>query len=84
MLDPVALDEVATLLDATPDPGADLEVAHAAGSLYWCRFAFLGNDQADLAAALTLLEPVYRAQPDLVPQLAGDYLDAGGPAWLLS
>jgi hypothetical protein len=80
VLDPVALDEVVTLLDAAPDPGADLEVAYVAGSLHWCRFAFLGNDQADLAAALTLLEPVYRAQPDLVPGLAGDYLDAGGPA----
>src|SRR5664280_3295370 len=78
VLDPAALAEVAALMDTAPDPTADLEVAHAAGWLHWCRYVVLdpGDDQQDLSAALRLLAPVYRAQPDGVPDQVRAHFDA--------
>ncbi len=51
--------EVSALLEAAEDPAADLEVAHAAGWLHWARYLVLkpGDDQQDLAAALSLFAP---------------------------
>src|SRR5664280_1575852 len=81
VLDPAAVAEVAALLDAASDPTADLEVAHAAGWLHWCRYLVLdpGADQQDLSAALRLLAPVYRAQPDAVPDQVRAHFDADRP-----
>src|SRR5664280_1620328 len=78
VLDPAAVAEVAALLDTASDPTADLEVAHAAGWLHWCRYLVLdpGDDQQDLSAALRLLGPVYRAQPDGVPDQVRAHFDA--------
>ena len=65
-----ASNEAKALLAAVSDPGADGEVLHAVGWLHWYRYLLLpdGDDQEDLAAALALLEPVYRAYPDSVPE----------------
>lgn len=69
VLDPAALIQVGALLDAVPDPGADPEAAYAAGLVHWCRYMVLDpdDDQPDLVVALTLLEPLYRAQPEALP-----------------
>jgi hypothetical protein len=78
VLDPAALAEVAALLQTAPDPAADLEVAQAAGLLYWCRHLVLGpgDNQQELSTALRLLELVYRAQPTAVPAQVRARLDA--------
>jgi hypothetical protein len=80
VLNPAALEEVAALIQATPDLAADAEIAHAAGWLRWCRYLVLG-DQPDLAAALRLLELVYRVQPVAVPGPVGEFFAADGRAW---
>jgi tetratricopeptide (TPR) repeat protein len=69
VLDPEAVAELTALLETVPDPAADLEIAHAAGWLHWCRYLVLepGDDQEDLADALALFAPVYRTRPDAVP-----------------
>jgi hypothetical protein len=70
VLDPEATTALTALLEVVPDPAADLAVAHAAGWLHWLRYLALdpGADQQDLTAALTLLQPVYQARPDSVPE----------------
>ena len=69
VLDPEAVAEVTALIETVPDPTADLEAAHAAGWLHWCRYLVLdpGDDQQDLADALALFAPVYQTRPDAVP-----------------
>jgi tetratricopeptide (TPR) repeat protein len=79
VLDAGAVREVAALLEATPDLGADLDVALAAGYLHWFRFLAASRAEPDLAAALRLLEPVYRVRPEVIPDMARDYLESGGP-----
>ena len=63
--------EVSALLAAIGDPASDLEVAHAAGWLYWGRYLALGDSGAErqaLETALSLLAPVYQARPEAVPE----------------
>ena len=69
VLDPEAVAELTALLDTVPDPTADVEIAHAAGWLYWFRYHALnpGDDEQDLANALAWFMPVYQTLPDLVP-----------------
>ena len=81
VLDAAALAEVAALVDVTPDPASDLEVAHAAGWLHWCRYLVLdpGNYERDLTAALWWLAPVYQAHPDAVPGEVRAHFEKAGP-----
>ncbi|MGO9187484.1 MAG: CHAT domain-containing protein [Streptosporangiaceae bacterium] len=82
-----AVEDVAALLAAVAEPTADLQVLHAAGLLHWCRYLALdpSENQKDLTAALQLLTPVYRQQPNAVPDPVRRYFydnppDAGdGP-----
>jgi hypothetical protein len=62
VLDPVALAEVAALLEAVPVLGADPEAASAAGWLHWCRYLVLnpGDDEQDFRVALGLFRLVYQ------------------------
>jgi tetratricopeptide (TPR) repeat protein len=71
-----AVAELTALLSTAPDLVTDLEVAHAAGWLHWCRYLVLraGDDyHQDLASAMTLFMPVYRVNPGAVPDLARGY-----------
>ena len=70
-----ALRQVTELLHAVADPATDLEIANAAGWLYWYRYLTLesGEDQQDLALALALLAPVYQERPDAVPDELRQY-----------
>jgi hypothetical protein len=69
VLHPQAVAEVTALLETVPDPVADLAIAHCAGWLHWSRHLALDSDedQRELAAALALFEPVYRANPRRSP-----------------
>jgi tetratricopeptide (TPR) repeat protein len=69
VLGPEAVAEVRALLATVADPTSDLEIAHTAGWMHWTRYQLLppGADQQDLATALALFSPVYRARPDGVP-----------------
>jgi tetratricopeptide (TPR) repeat protein len=69
ILDPAAVADAQALLEMTPDPADDLEVAYVVGWFHWSRYTVLsaGQDQQDLAAALALFAPVYRARPDAIP-----------------
>jgi hypothetical protein len=76
ILAPEATAELTALLELVPDPETDLEIAYAAGCLRWVRHQVLGSDgQQERAEALELLEPVYQAQPDEVPDEVRSYFD---------
>jgi hypothetical protein len=80
VLDPVALDEAAALLDVAGEPGTDFDVCFTVGGLYWCRWVVLGNGQEseDLLRAADLLVHVYRERPESVPRtLAAIFDDIG-------
>lgn len=66
-----AVAETLELICSVPDPVADIEVAQAAGWLYWLRFAARASAEgkSDLMTAMDLLAPVYRLHPDGVPPL---------------
>jgi tetratricopeptide (TPR) repeat protein len=77
-----ALALVDQLMREEADSGTKLKVMHAAGWLHWYRYLVpgRGEDQRDLAAALTLLAPVYRVQPEAVPNQVRSYFDDHQPA----
>jgi CHAT domain/Tetratricopeptide repeat len=69
---------------AVPDPGADLDIAHALGLYHWLRYLVLpeGRGEADLTAAAQYLMPIRLVSPEAVPEplrRALDELAAGGP-----
>ena len=82
ILDPAAVAEVQALLDTVPDLAADLEVAHLAGLLHWLRYQLMavGDDQEDLAAALTCFAPVYQVRPDAIPDTVRAHFDRDRPS----
>jgi CHAT domain-containing protein/tetratricopeptide (TPR) repeat protein len=82
VLDTAALAEVAAILDQVPNIGADLAAAQAAGLLYWFRSLVLDSElkHQDLITALRLLEHVYIAQPEAVPEEVRKHFDAVGAA----
>ena len=61
-----------------------LDAALAAGLLRWHRYLALGpgQDQEELIAAVGLLAPVYRAQPDLVADQTRALLSAVSSTWV--
>jgi CHAT domain/Tetratricopeptide repeat len=65
----------AVLAAVGPDPAADLPAVHALGWYHWLRYQVLpkGRDQADLAAIVRLLAPVYLADPGAVPEPVGQF-----------
>jgi tetratricopeptide (TPR) repeat protein len=67
---PEAATKVAQLLQAVPDPAADLDVASAAGWFHWMRFSRLGeiHGERDLNAAVELLAGVYQRSPGQIPR----------------
>ncbi len=67
------------LHDAMPYPRTDLEVAYAAGLMYWHRYLALGSND-DLEEALRLLEPTYRAEQAALLGPMRQYLDSKGLA----
>lgn len=77
-----AVADAVDLVCSVPDPVDDLEVAQAAGWLFWLRFAARGSaeGEADLTVALDLLNPVYRLAPAGVPPLIGGLFDRDPPA----
>ena len=81
ILDAAAVDEVHALLEMVPDPAADLEVAYVAGWLHWSRYLVLsiGNDQEDLAAALTWFAPLYESRPEVIPDEIRAHFDENRP-----
>jgi|HubBroStandDraft_6_1064221.scaffolds.fasta_scaffold2491211_2 hypothetical protein len=64
-----ALTEVLALICSVPDPVADIEVAQAAGLLFWLRFAtrLSAEGEPELLTAMDLLAPVYQREPRGVP-----------------
>jgi len=81
ILSPTAVSEVQALLEAVPDPAADVEVALAAGWLYCVRYLAVeeGEDQEDLDAALTWFAPVHEVRPDAIPDQVRTSFDEGLP-----
>ncbi len=78
-----ALGEVVDLLCSVPDPVEDVEVAQAAGWLFWLRFAARGtvDGEAELMVALDLLAPLYLSGGGAgVPDLIGELFDDKPPA----
>ncbi|MBL7487606.1 CHAT domain-containing protein [Frankia sp. AgW1.1] len=69
VLDADAVADVEAMVESVSDLSDDIEIAHAAGWLHWMRYQLLddGNDQQDLAAALTFFAHVYKDRPDAVP-----------------
>ena len=57
-------------LAALTDPADDLDSAYALGMFHWFRYLALpdGADQDDLTAAARFLAPVFRADPEAVPE----------------
>ena len=57
-------------LAALTDPADDLDAAYVLGMFHWFRYLALpdGADQDDLIAAARLLAPVFRAEPEAVPE----------------
>jgi tetratricopeptide (TPR) repeat protein len=72
-----AVDEVLELICSVPDPVADIEVAQAAGLLFWLRAAARGTaeGESDLVTAMGLLAPAYQVHPRAVPTLLGELLE---------
>lgn len=70
VLAPRAVADAVDLICSVPDPVDDVEVAQAAGWLFWLRFAARGSaeGESDLTVALELLNPVYRQVPAGVPR----------------
>ncbi|WP_329092693.1 CHAT domain-containing protein [Actinomadura citrea] len=77
VLAPRAVADAVDLICSVPDPVDDVEVAQAAGWLFWLRFAARGSaeGESDLTVALELLNPVYRQVPAGVPPLIGELFD---------
>ncbi|MEV0665768.1 CHAT domain-containing protein [Actinomadura luteofluorescens] len=82
VLTPRAVAAAVDLICSVPDPVDDVEVAQAAGWLFWLRFAARGSAEGepDLSVALALLNPVYRLVPAGVPSLIGELFDGEPPA----
>lgn len=82
VLTPRAVADAVDLICSVPDPVDDVEVAQAAGWLFWLRFAARGSAEGepDLSVALDLLNPVYRLVPAGVPSLIGELFDGEPPA----
>jgi tetratricopeptide (TPR) repeat protein len=70
ILGPEASRAAEAVLEAVADPSTDLEAAYALGWYHWARYQALpeGQDEDDLAAATRYLSPVYRVEPDAVPE----------------
>ncbi|MFF3373814.1 CHAT domain-containing protein [Streptomyces sp. NPDC002680] len=77
-----AVAEALELICSVPDPVEDIEVAQAAGWLYWLRFAARASaeGESDLTTAMDLLAPVYRLHPDGVPTLISELFERNPPA----
>lgn len=75
-----ALDDVLALLAAADEEGSDVNVSHAAGWLFWLRFAASADaeGEADLERAMELLVPAYQALPSSVPQEVHDFFRHNG------
>ncbi|GAA1646128.1 hypothetical protein GCM10009733_049080 [Nonomuraea maheshkhaliensis] len=69
LLNDAALRE-ASKLARVIDVNADIEADHVLGIFHWLRYQALpiGSDKEDLDRAVWYLEPVYRAQPEAVPE----------------
>jgi hypothetical protein len=69
LLNDAALRE-ASKLARVIDADADIEADHVLGMFHWLRYQVLpiGSDKEDLDRAVRYLEPVYRAQPEAVPE----------------
>jgi tetratricopeptide (TPR) repeat protein len=77
---PDVLRDLEGLLTSVADPAADLDVAHAAGWLYWCRYLAPepGGRISDKAAAMALLAAVYPVRPEAVPdELRAAFIEHG-------
>ena len=76
-----ALGDALSLVCSVPDPLADIEVAQAAGWLFWSRFAARASDEGepDLSTALDLLAPVYQRHPEGLPTLICELFDRDPP-----
>ncbi|MEU9869655.1 CHAT domain-containing protein [Actinomadura sp. NPDC048021] len=81
VLAPRAVADAVDLICSVPDPVDDVEVAQAAGWLFWLRFAARGSTEGepDLTVALDLLNPVHRLVPAAVPPLIGELFDRDPP-----
>ncbi|MFG2072187.1 CHAT domain-containing protein [Nonomuraea maritima] len=77
VLEPEALDEVERLLDHLPVPdGADGQVLHTAGLVYWLRATALpAAREEDRERAALLLMPLYLSQPDTLPDEVRSWFD---------
>ncbi|MGI5202500.1 CHAT domain-containing protein [Spirillospora sp. CA-108201] len=82
VLEPGALGDAVDLVCSVPDPTDDVEVAQAAGWLFWLRFAarLPAEGEPDLTAALELLKPVYLRVPAGVPPQIREVFADGPPA----
>ncbi|MFF1341230.1 CHAT domain-containing protein [Streptomyces sp. NPDC058290] len=69
ILDDAAARAAAALLES-PDPAGDLTTAHALGWYHWLRFLALGDTRvpSDLDPVIRFLTPVFRADPERVPE----------------